>query len=316
MKATRTRQCGNRYGYGILLACLLAFGISGGIGVEPKRRERLRRRPASRLTQASSDSLAQWEGLPVRRISFEGVSADRLAPLPGHLAQAEGAPLSRENLKKSLRQLFATGLFETIEVEGEREQDGVALVFRGTPRTFIGTVSVDGAKGATINTQLERASQLAPGTRFTQAKLDQALEQMRQTLAQNGFHEPVITQTLTAHPEEQLVDIAFHVLSGPQARVGAVEVTGDPGMSVEEFRRHAHLQSRRARGPRHRQPCPGRSAEGLPEAAAAGSRDQAGIRAVRRRRAKRSTSASPPTGARSSRCWWRAPASAGARSST
>src|SRR5208282_4352723 len=117
------------------------------------------------------NSLAQWNGLPVRSISFEGVAVSRLAPLPGHLAQAEGKPLSPENLKKSLRQLFATGLFETIQVEGSHQQDGVALVFRGTPRIFIGTVSVDGAKGANVNTQLERAGQLDPGTRFTQAKL-------------------------------------------------------------------------------------------------------------------------------------------------
>ena len=52
---------------------------------------------------------------------------------------------------------------------------------------------------------------------------------MRQTLADNGFHEPEITQSLTPHPEEQLVDIVFHVVTGPQARVGTVEVTGDSG---------------------------------------------------------------------------------------
>ena len=37
--------------------------------------------------------LFQWSGLPVRSISFEGVTADRLDPLPGHLAQLEGKPL-------------------------------------------------------------------------------------------------------------------------------------------------------------------------------------------------------------------------------
>jgi outer membrane protein assembly complex protein YaeT len=193
--------------------------------------------------QGPSDPLAQWKGLPVRHISFEGVSPERLAKSSGHLAQAEGVPLNREALKRSLRQLFSTGLFETIAVQGVGDRDGVDLIFRGTARSFIGTVNVDGAKGATINTQLNRASQLASGTRFTPAKLDQALEQMRTTLAQNGFHEPVITHTLTAHPEEQLVDIAFHVVSGPQARVGTVAVTGDPGMSVPEFRRHAHLKA-------------------------------------------------------------------------
>jgi outer membrane protein assembly complex protein YaeT len=190
-----------------------------------------------------ADSLAQWEGLPVRRISFEGVAASRLTPLPGHLAQVEGAPFRRDDLKRSLRQLFSTGLYETIQAEGMRDGDGVSVVFRGSPRTFIGTVGVDGAKGATVNTQLERASQLEPGSRFTPAKLNQALEQMRKTLAANGFHEATISQTQTPHSEEQLVDIAFQVVSGPQARVNKVVVTGDPGMSAEEFRRHAHLKT-------------------------------------------------------------------------
>ena len=176
-------------------------------------------------------------------ISFEGVAAARLAPLPGNLAQAVDAPLNSEDLKKSLRQLFSTGLFETIQVEGLRLQDGVALVFKGMPRAFIGTVSVDGAKGATLNTQLERASQLAPGTRFTQAKLTLALDRMHSALAENGFHKSSITQALTPHPDEQLIDIAFQVASGVQTRVGTVQVTGDSGMTIEEFRRHAHLRT-------------------------------------------------------------------------
>jgi outer membrane protein assembly complex protein YaeT len=194
------------------------------------------------VAQEPPDSLAQWEGLPVRHISFEGVSAERLAT-SGPLALAEGMPLNREALKRSLRQLFSTGLFENIEAQGVRDGDGVDLVFRGTARSFIGTVTVDGAKGATINTQLNRASQLTSGTRFTPAKLDRAVELMRGALAQNGFHDPEITYTQTAHPDEQLVDIAFHVVSGPQARVGKVAVTGDSGMSVDEFRRHAHLSA-------------------------------------------------------------------------
>ena len=237
--------------YYILLACLAAFGIRGGSdgwsqsgpGVETNSNAGRSGTGGDQAAQTPSDSLARWEGLTVRRISFEGVAADRLVPLPGHLSQAEGAPLNREQLKSSLRQLFATGLYEDIQVEGERQMDGVDLVFSGQPRTFIGTVSVDGARGATVNTQLERASQLAPGTRYTPARLNLALEEMRRTLAENGFHEPKIAHTLTPHPDEQLVDIAFHVTSGPQARVGAVEVTGDPGMSAEVFRRAAHLRA-------------------------------------------------------------------------
>jgi outer membrane protein insertion porin family len=198
---------------------------------------------AAAPAQSGSQPIFQWEGLPVRRISFEGVSEDRLAPLPEHLAQAAGKPFNADDLRQSLRQLYATGLYETVEVEGSRRPDGVDLMFKGTPRIFIGTVGVYGAKGPTLNIQLERASQLSPGTRFTQAKLSNALGQMRQTMAENGFYEPAITPSLTPHPDQQLVDIAFQVLSGPQARIGRVEVSGDSGMTVQQFRRHAHLRS-------------------------------------------------------------------------
>ena len=219
-------ECGKRglVRLGVLLACVLVFAARGWTQVTART------------------ATEQWQGLPVRQIAFEGVPAKRLAPLAGHLAQAEGQPLSREELRESLRQLFATGLYETVEVEGSRTADGVELVFLGRPSTFIGRVSVYGAKGATLNVQLERASQLAAGTQFTAAKLSNALGQMKQTLAENGFYAPKIEEKLTQHPEEQLVDIAFQVISGVQARVGKVEVSGDAGMSAVEFRRRAHLR--------------------------------------------------------------------------
>lgn len=190
-----------------------------------------------------ADPIVPWEGLSVRSIAYAGVSVDRLRPIPARLEQQIGVPLHRQFIEQSLHQLFATGLFETLEVTATHQRGGVALVFRGLPRTFIGTVTVEGAKGANLNTQLLRASQLTVGTRFTPAKLHQAIQQMRQTMATNGFHSPTITDTLTEHPLEQLVDIAFHVTSGPQARVGSVQVSGDPGMTVEQFRRHAHLKA-------------------------------------------------------------------------
>jgi outer membrane protein assembly complex protein YaeT len=221
----------------VVLACVLVFApiFASGPGIACRAQ-------TAGVSQPAAGSLFQWRGLKVNGISFAGVTAVRLAPLPGHLAQAEGMPLSPENVRESLRQLFSTGLYDTILVEASRSSGGVDLVFRGTPRTFIGTVGVYGAKGSTLNAQLQRASQLAPGTRFTQAKLNDALHQMSQTMAQNGFYEPAITPALTPHPEEQLVDVAFQAVSGPQARVGKVEVTGDPGMSVQEFCRHGHLK--------------------------------------------------------------------------
>ena len=183
-----------------------------------------------------------WEGLPVKEIAFDGVGPDRLQPLARNLPQPVGMPVDRDKIAKSLRELYASGLFDTIEANVSREGDGVRLVFRGNARRFIGTISVTGAKGATINAQLEAAARLTAGTRFSQTRLEAAIERMRLVLADNGFNEPEIKYTLDEHSAEQLVDIAFAVNSGVQTRVGDVKVTGDPGMTVDQFRSAAHLR--------------------------------------------------------------------------
>jgi hypothetical protein len=70
-----------------------------------------------------------------------------------------------------------------------------------------------------------------------------AVKQMQSTLEDNGYHEGKIAQTVTPHPNQQLADVAFRVVSGTRARVGKIVVTGDSGMSLEEFRRHANLRA-------------------------------------------------------------------------
>jgi outer membrane protein insertion porin family len=192
--------------------------------------------------EPAPDANLQWVGLTVTRITFSGVPTDRLQPLAGRIPLAVGKPLNPQDLDSTLRLLYATGLFDSLEVDGEREPGGVALTFAGRPRTFIGVVSVYGATGATMNAQLERTAQLDAGTRFTQDKLTRALNQMRFTLSADGYYQPVIDPTLTQHPANQLVDIAFRVTSGPQARIGKVVIHGDPGLSAEDFRRYAHLR--------------------------------------------------------------------------
>jgi len=83
-------------------------------------------------SEPENGTLNHWLGLPMHHISFEGVDPSHLDPLPA-TSPSRGAPLNPEDVRKSLRQLFATGLFETIEVEGVAQPDGVSLIFHGTP---------------------------------------------------------------------------------------------------------------------------------------------------------------------------------------
>lgn len=200
---------------------------------------------AAQLGLASDERMRAWEGKKVTHVEFAGVLAARLDPLPAQLAQQPNTPLRADHVRESLRRLFATGLYDSIAVDGRLEGDGVVLIFQGKARAFIGTVTVIGATGSNANALLVRTSRLTPGTRFTAASLTQAEAAMRKSLAENGFHEPSFSHTLTEHPEDQLVDIAYKVASGPQARVGNVEVAGESGFSEKDFRHYSKLKAGR-----------------------------------------------------------------------
>lgn len=215
------------------LLMLLALGWTVALAAQ---------KPAAR-TDPAPVHRADWVGQSVVHIDFVGVSRARLEPLASELAQKAGEPLDMTKLRQSLRALYASGLYERVHVEAAPGDGGVVLRFVGTPRSFIGAVWVDGARGTAMNTQLELASRLNPGERFTQGKLAEALVRMRATLADNGYHEPTITYHVDAPDAEQLVGIHFAVSMGARARVGAVTLSGDSGMSAEEFRRHARLRA-------------------------------------------------------------------------
>lgn len=181
-------------------------------------------------------------GQTVTAIQFTGVTADQLVPLTTSLVIKTGAPLLATDLSTSIRQLFATGLYQDLEALVTPAPGGVLVNFHGQPRRFIGRVTVSGIKNAFLNDQLAQSSGLDVGTRFTDSKLARAIEVMQTQLVSNGYHQATIKPLVTPAPGSSLLNLAFDIHAGPQARIGRITFTGDAGMTLEELRHAAHLR--------------------------------------------------------------------------
>ena len=189
---------------------------AAGAGVsEPAPRRRQQLQQSADIDLDPSRSNAQFRspvGRPARAQHLLRGRSRRSARsrLPAILPQAEGAPLTAENLKSSLRQLYATGLYDTIEVRGTRHGDGVALVF-AEPRDL----HRDGGRGRSHWRHHEyavAARQPAGGRNAPDPGQDdpRRSQQMRATLEENGYHESTITQTVTAaSPRNSLPTFRF-----------------------------------------------------------------------------------------------------------
>ena len=197
-------------------------------------------RPASVAGQGT-ENLRAWRGLTIAAVRFDGVPQARLDPLPAELDLQPGQPLDPVKLRSSLRRLYATGLYQTIDVEGTRAGDRITIVFGGQPQLFIGRVTVTGIPDNAFSGLLEGATKLSAGTPFDQEKLKRADQLVEQTLEANGYYNAAVkTATLTDHNAQ--VDINYDITTGKQARIGNVTIEGEPGLAIDKARKKARLK--------------------------------------------------------------------------
>ena len=189
-------------------------------------------------------TLWDWKGLRVDKIVFEGVMFDATDTLPQELAQKVGTPLDPQEVRASLRRLFASGRYRDISVRGVREGDAVTLIFSGAARYYVGRVTIDGVKSDRLSSLLEFATKLSPGTAFSEPQIAEGAEAVKEMLQQQGYYESTVMPATQIDVAGDQINVTYTVAIGPQARVGKITLAGtDTGLTLEEFRKRAKLKA-------------------------------------------------------------------------
>lgn len=185
-------------------------------------------------------------GRKLRSIEFEGVEFGENDPLPQkELGLKPGDVISTDKIRTATRRLFLTGLYRDIEVRSVLNSDGsVTLLYVGTPRYFVGHVHIQGVRSERVTSLLVAAAGLQAGLPFTNSQVRAGEESIRQTLAQNGYYAPIVHSATEHLPDGKQVDVFYLVNLGKQALVGNVTVNGDPGLTIDEFRKRSKLQEK------------------------------------------------------------------------
>ena len=201
--------------------------------------------PPPATTLAIGSNLTGLQGLPVTNIEFRGVRVDPpvMQTLRVMVAPIEGAPLDRQKVGKSLRDLYATGRFADLQVEAQKNQKNeVSLVFVATENLFVGAVTVDGAPKRPTPSQLIDASKIDLGDTYTPELVEQGIARMTQLLADNGYYQAKVTVKEEKEFNIQRISLRFVVDPGAAAKIGKIIVEGDSGLSDAEFLKIAKLK--------------------------------------------------------------------------
>ena len=194
---------------------------------------------------ATEDTMARYQGLIVAEIRWPGITSDvdqkRWREL---IPQKIGEPLDRELIRESIHRLHGTGRFADILAEGEQTDDGrVVLSFFTAPNYFVGEVDVQGVPNRPTAGQVVNASKFQLGELFTSDRVDRALANIKQLMQENGYYRSLVNEQESKDPARQQIDLLFQIDPGPQARVGNVTVTGNPGYSPGQIQNMAKMRT-------------------------------------------------------------------------
>ncbi len=192
--------------------------------------------PSSTLT-----SMTAYAGRIVQSIELPGVpeSEHLLQMLP----QKSGEPLERDQVRESIRVLYATGRFSDIQAEVSPSGSAIRLTFTTSFNFFVGAVDVEGAPSHPNYNQIVNASKFQLGELHTLDKLDRALRNIRQLMQENGYYRARVTAESTSNAATQQVNILFHITPGEPAHVGEVKATGLSAFSHEQLQNIARMHT-------------------------------------------------------------------------
>jgi outer membrane protein insertion porin family len=186
-----------------------------------------------------------YDGQSVSAIDLIGNPHRDLEPYRQFVVQKAGEPYSQEKVLSSIAALEHTGRFPKVDVTVVPDPSGLRLNFLLEPAYYLGMINFPGATKVFPYIRLLQVANLPDEDPYDKARVALAQEALQKFLKHNGYFQATIQTHSKIDDTHQLVDVAFEIKLGKQARVASVTIEGVNG--TEDAHLQHSLRSLRAR---------------------------------------------------------------------
>jgi len=164
------------------------------------------------------------EPFTISEIRAEGLKRLEIGTVLSYLPLSAGDVLNDQTSRQAIRALYASGLFQDVELDRE----GTVLVVRLTERPAISRFEVEGNEkigGDELKESLKNLG-LAEGEPFKRALLDQVEQELRRQYYANGYYD-VGVETEVKEEGQNRVSIKVAVTEGEVTRIREINIIGN-----------------------------------------------------------------------------------------
>jgi outer membrane protein insertion porin family len=185
---------------------------------------------ATFLLFAAFSAHAQLLGGYIAQIAVQGNQRIEPATIRTYIAVREGDPFDPVSIDRSLKNLFATGLFADVSIS----RQGDILIIRIVENPIINRITFEGNKRLEDD-KLEPEVQLRPRVVYTRTKVQQDVERILDLYRRSGRFAVTVEPKVIELPQNR-VDLVYEINEGDPTYVRKITIIGNEKFSDGDLR--------------------------------------------------------------------------------
>jgi outer membrane protein insertion porin family len=195
--------------------------------------------PHHRLRRVLPAASRQTPGDVIQSIKITGNERIEDGTILSYMLVQPGDPFSSDRVDRSLRTLYATGLFADVSLK----RDGDSLVVHVVENPLVNEISFEGNHNLKED-DLKKALQLRPRAVFTTRMAQQDRQKLLGVYAGHGRFAATVEPEITRLPQNR-VNVIFKIVEGPETQISRIIFIGNHAFSEGELK--AVVESREER---------------------------------------------------------------------
>ncbi|HET9954752.1 MAG TPA: outer membrane protein assembly factor BamA [Polyangiaceae bacterium] len=191
-------------------------------------------RPERPRVEIPPNAAEQAAGLPITAIQIAGNRRVTQDDIRAYLRERVGQPFSPPALTQDVRELYAAGFFDDIEVDLDRTDTGVTLRFLVRERPSVSSIEFDGNEEIDDDA-LKEGIELKAETVLSQPAVRRSVQKIRDLYAEKGYFLAQVESEVLPQKNNE-VRVVFKVKEQQRVSVRRITFIGNDHIPSDELR--------------------------------------------------------------------------------
>lgn len=190
--------------------------------------------PSAAAQTPAADEVEAARNQPIVAIEVAGNRRVSAQDVLAYLRERPGQAFSPEALAQDVRELWAAGFFDDVEVDMERGDAGVTLRFIVRERPNVKSIEFEGLEELDAE-DLEEAIELKKDTILSQAAIARSIQKIRDMYAEKGYFLAEASSEVVTQKNNEVI-VRFKVTEHAAVSVKRITLIGNDSIPSEELR--------------------------------------------------------------------------------